>query len=87
MDPFSSASGEGAGYGITLHTIHTHTHDTRTLHTIHTHTQHAHTVHTVLPGPVDPFSSIGGFSDDPFKTPTATTFGGSGGFSDPFAVS
>ena len=74
MDPFSSASGEGAGYGITLHTTHTHT-------------RHAHTVHTVLPGPVDPFSSIGGFSDDPFKTPTATTFGGSGGFSDPFAVS
>ena len=56
-------------------------------YTQYTHTRHAHTVHTVLPGPVDPFSSIGGFSDDPFKTPTATTFGGSGGFSDPFAVS
>ena len=48
--------------------------------------QHTH-VHTVFTVPADPFSSIGGFTDDPFKTPTATTFGGSGGFPDPFAVS
>ena len=51
----------------------------------HTHT-HTHLC-TYLVVSVDSVSSIGGFSDHPFKTPTATTFRGSGRFPDPFAVS